>query len=77
MEHFLLQLFIYLTAAAIAVPFAKKLGLGCELLVCTHSHLILFQRVLLFGHVLNTISLLTLERAGRKNIVASFLAEEV
>ncbi|MGI9538057.1 MAG: monovalent cation:proton antiporter-2 (CPA2) family protein, partial [Desulfocapsaceae bacterium] len=31
MEHFLLQLFIFLTAAAIAVPAAKKLGLGSVL----------------------------------------------
>ncbi|MEM6883524.1 MAG: monovalent cation:proton antiporter-2 (CPA2) family protein [Verrucomicrobiota bacterium] len=31
MEHFLLQLFIFLTAAAIAVPVAKKLGLGSVL----------------------------------------------
>ncbi|NNK57177.1 MAG: potassium transporter, partial [Desulfofustis sp.] len=31
MEHFLLQLFIFLAAAAIAVPAAKKLGLGSVL----------------------------------------------
>lgn len=31
MEHFLLQLFIFLAAAAIAVPVAKKLGLGSVL----------------------------------------------
>ncbi len=31
MEHFLLQLFIFLAAAAIAVPIAKKLGLGSVL----------------------------------------------
>ena len=31
MEQFLLQLFIFLTAAAIAVPLAKKLGLGSVL----------------------------------------------
>ncbi len=31
MEHFLLQLFTFLTAAAIAVPVAKKLGLGSVL----------------------------------------------
>ena len=31
MEQFLLQLFIFLTAAAIAVPIAKKLGLGSVL----------------------------------------------
>lgn len=31
MEHFLLQLFIFLTAAAIAVPIAKKCGLGSVL----------------------------------------------
>ncbi len=31
MEHFLLQLFIFLTAAAIAVPLAKKCGLGSVL----------------------------------------------
>jgi len=31
MEHFLLQLFIFLSAAAIAVPLAKKLGLGSVL----------------------------------------------
>lgn len=31
MEHFLLQLFIFLTAAAIAVPVAKKFGLGSVL----------------------------------------------
>lgn len=31
MEHFLLQLFIFLGAAAIAVPVAKKLGLGSVL----------------------------------------------
>lgn len=31
MESFLLQLFIFLTAAAIAVPIAKKLGLGSVL----------------------------------------------
>mgnify|MGYP001828229332 CR=1 FL=1 len=31
METFLLQLFIFLTAAAIAVPVAKKLGLGSAL----------------------------------------------
>lgn len=31
MEHFLLQLFIFLTAATIAVPAAKKLGLGSVL----------------------------------------------
>ncbi len=31
MEHFLLQLFIFLTAASIAVPVAKKLGLGSVL----------------------------------------------
>lgn len=31
MEHFLLQLFIFLSAAAIAVPVAKKLGLGSVL----------------------------------------------
>jgi glutathione-regulated potassium-efflux system protein KefB len=31
MEHFLLQLFIFLTAASIAVPLAKKFGLGSVL----------------------------------------------
>lgn len=31
MEHFLLQLFIFLAAASIAVPLAKKLGLGSVL----------------------------------------------
>ena len=31
MENFLLQLFIFLAAAAIAVPIAKKLGLGSVL----------------------------------------------
>lgn len=31
MEHFLLQLFIFLASAAIAVPLAKKLGLGSVL----------------------------------------------
>ena len=31
MEHFLLQLFIFLAAAAIAVPLAKKAGLGSVL----------------------------------------------
>ena len=31
MEHFLLQLFIFLAAAAIAVPIAKKIGLGSVL----------------------------------------------
>ena len=31
MEQFLLQLFIFLAAAAIAVPIAKKLGLGSVL----------------------------------------------
>jgi hypothetical protein len=31
MEHFLLQLFIYLTAAVIAVPIAKRLGLDAVL----------------------------------------------
>lgn len=31
MEHFLLQLFIFLGAAAVAVPIAKKLGLGSVL----------------------------------------------
>ena len=31
MEQFLLQLFIFLTSAAIAVPLAKKLGLGSVL----------------------------------------------
>ncbi len=31
MENFLLQLFIFLAAAAIAVPVAKKLGLGSVL----------------------------------------------
>ena len=31
MEHFLLQLFIFLAAAAIAVPVAKKFGLGSVL----------------------------------------------
>jgi monovalent cation:proton antiporter-2 (CPA2) family protein len=31
MEHFLLQLFIFLAAAAIAVPLARKLGLGSVL----------------------------------------------
>lgn len=31
MEHFLIQLFIFLAAAAIAVPVAKKLGLGSVL----------------------------------------------
>lgn len=31
MEHFLLQLFIFLAAAAIAVPLAKKVGLGSVL----------------------------------------------
>ena len=31
MEHFLLQFFIFLASAAIAVPVAKKLGLGSVL----------------------------------------------
>lgn len=31
MEYFLLQLFIFLAASAIAIPVAKKLGLGSVL----------------------------------------------
>ena len=44
MEHFLLQLFIFLAAAAIAVPAAKKLGLAYEYRETGYGDLETFMR---------------------------------